>query len=308
MKIKRSGASPGSSIATPAQPNGWQTLLLLSPYIATFIVFGLLPPLYGLLISFFNYSLLNPKWDFAGLGNYTAVLSDPIFWHSLRNSALYTICTVPLTICLALALAAILNGPLPLRALFRSGFFLPTVTSVVVLALVFKYLYASGGWADRILLAVGLKPPSPSWLLNPSLALAALMAMAVWSSIGFYAVLFLAAMQGIPSSLYEVAGIEGANPVQRFWYITIPMLRPTIGFAVFLATINAMQVFPEVFTMTQGGPMGSTTTLVYWIYELGFTRFRMGLASAATVYLVLVLAAVIWIQSRLFRTGRGIED
>jgi multiple sugar transport system permease protein len=115
-------------------------------------------------------------------------------------------------------------------------------------------------------------------------------------------------MQAIPGHLYEAARIEGAGPVRRFLSITVPMLRPTIAFALFLATINAIQVFPEVFTMTQGGPMGSTTTLVFWIYELGFTRFQMGRASAATVFLVIILVAVVWLQSRILRTGKGVGE
>lgn len=292
----------------PARPGAWQTLLLLSPWLATFLIFGIFPPLFALTVSFFDYSLLNPSWDFAGTDNYRSVIGAPIFWRSLWNSIFYAAGTVPFIIILALCLAAVLNRPLPLRGLFRAGFFLPTVTSVIVISLVFKYLYATDGLADRFLLTIGIDPPRPSWLLNPSLALPSLMAMSIWSSVGFYAVLFLAAMQGIPDHLYEAGRIEGAGPLARFVYITIPMLRPTIAFAVFLATINAIQVFPEVFTMTQGGPMGATTTLVFWIYELGFTRFQMGRASAATVLLVVIMVSVVFIQFRLFRAGKGVGE
>jgi multiple sugar transport system permease protein len=226
----------------------------------------------------------------------------------LWNSLFYAIGTVPVIMVLSLALAAFLNQPLPLKGLFRAGFFLPTVTSIIVISLIFKFIYATDGLADRLLMSIGLSPPRPSWLLDPNLALPSLMAMGIWTSIGFYAVLFLAAMQAIPGHLYEAARIEGAGPVHRFVAITVPMLRPTIAFALFLATINAIQVFPEVFTMTQGGPMGSTTTLVFWIYELGFTRFQMGRASAATVFLVVILIAVVWAQSFLMRTGKGVGE
>lgn len=292
----------------PGRPSAWQTFLLLSPWFFTFLIFGIFPPLYALTVSFFDYSLLNPSWEFAGADNYRFVLNAPIFWRSLANSLIYAAGTVPVIIVLALVLASVLNQPIPFRAFFRAGFFLPTVTSIIVISLIFKYLYATDGLADRFLLSVGIQPPRPSWLLNPSLALPSLMFMAVWSSVGFYAILFLAAMQGIPGHLYEAAHIEGAGPIRRFLSITVPMLRPTIGFAVFLSTINAIQVFPEVFTMTQGGPMGSTTTLVFWIYELGFTRFQMGRASAATVFLVLILVAVVFVQSRIFRTGKGVGE
>jgi multiple sugar transport system permease protein len=292
----------------PARPGRWQTLALLSPWLLTFLIFGIFPPLYALAISFFDYSLLNPRWEFAGLANYHSVLTAPMFWHSLWNSVFYSIGTVPFIVGLAMILAAILNRPLPLRGFFRAGFFLPTVTSVIVISLVFKYLYATDGLIDQMLVQVGIDPPRPSWLLNPSLALPSLMFMGIWSSIGFYAVLFLAAMQNIPNHLYEAAEIEGAGAIRRFLFITVPMLRPTVAFAVFLATINAIQVFPEVFTMTQGGPMGSTTTLVFWIYELGFSRFDMGRASAATVFLVIILVAVVSVQSKLLRSGKGVGE
>ncbi len=291
-----------------ARPNGWQTLLLLSPWLVTFVVFGIFPPAYALTVSFFDYSLLNPRWDFVGMGNYRSVLAAPIFWKSLWNSLFYAIGTVPVIMILSLSLAAFLNQPLPLKGLFRAGFFLPAVTSIIVISLVFKFFYATDGLADRLLLAIGIGPPRPSWLLDPRLALPSLMVMGIWTSIGFYAVLFLAGMQAVPGHLYEAARIEGAGPLRRFVWITVPMLRPTIAFAVFLSTINAIQVFPEVFTMTQGGPMGATTTLVFWIYELGFTRFQMGRASAATVFLVVLLVVVVLIQSRLMRTGKAVGE
>jgi multiple sugar transport system permease protein len=274
----------------------------------TFVVFGIFPPVYALTISFFDYSLLNPRWDFVGMGNYQSVLAAPIFWKSLWNSLFYAIGTVPVIMILALALAAFLNQPLPLKGLFRAGFFLPTVTSIIVISLVFKFIYATDGVADRMLGSIGINPPRPSWLLDPYLALPSLMVMGIWTSIGFYAVLFLAGMQAIPGHLYEAARLEGAGPLRRFVWITVPMLRPTIAFALFLSTINAIQVFPEVFTMTQGGPMGATTTLVFWIYELGFNRFQMGRASAATVFLVIILVVVVWIQSRLMRTGKAVGE
>ena len=292
----------------PSRPNGLQTLVLLSPWILTFGIFGIFPPVYAFVMSFFRYSLLNPEWDFNGVGNYGYVMSNPVFWKALWNSVYYTIGTVPFIIFLALVLAAVLNRPLPMRGLFRAGFFLPTVTSIIVIAMIFKYLYATNGLVDQALESVGVAPPRPSWLLNPKLALPSLMLMAIWTSIGFYAVLFLAAMQSIPVHLYEAARLEGAGPVRQFLHITVPMIRPSVAFAVFLATINAIKVFPEVFTMTQGGPMGSTTTLVFWIYELGFSRFQMGRASAATVLMVLMLAIVVFVQSVILRTGKGVED
>lgn len=296
------------SAQKPSRPGRWQTIILLSPWLVTFLIFGLFPPIYALIISFCDFSLLNPQWKFIALDNYQSILSARMFWYSLWNSIFYTIGTVPLIIALSLILSSALNRKIPFRGLIRAGFFLPTVTSVIVISLVFKYLYSTDGLIDRFLLTIGINPPSPSWLLNPSLALPSLMGMGVWSSIGFYSILFLAAMQSIPEQLYEAADIEGAGGFYQFIHITIPMLRPTIAFAVFLLTINAIQVFPEVYTMTQGGPMGSTTTLVFWIYELGFSRFQMGRASAATVILVLILVCLVFVQSKLLRSGKGIGE
>jgi multiple sugar transport system permease protein len=254
------------------------------------------PFVFSLAASFTDYSPIRAGGArFVGLGNYTRALSDPAFWSALGNTAFFVVGTIPFTTALALALALAVQPAFRGRTLFRVGFFVPSVVSIVVLSLVFKGLYASNGALDGVLRAVGLTPPA--WLLDPRTALPAIMAMDVWSASGYYMIIFLAGLEAIPRAVRRRAP-RGASRRAQFLHVTLPLLRPTLLFVLVVNTVRSLQIFAEVFVMTRGGPLHSTTTVVYYLYEEAFYRFNLGYASAVAYLLFLITLALAWVQMK----------
>ncbi len=279
------------------------TATLLGPWIITFFVFWLYPLLYSLYLSFTEYKTLTNETEFIGLANYIRLLNDPLFWKALGNTAIFTFGTVPLTTAIALFLANILNrDSLPFRQFFRASYFMPSVTSLVVISLIFTNLYMRDGYISMISTAIGIPFPERGILQEPSTALFGIMAMDVWMASGYYMVLFLAGMQAIPKDLYEAADLAGANGWQKFFRITLPMLRPTLLFVVVINTIKSFQVFIEIFVMTKGGPLDSTTTLVYLVFVNAFEHTdMMGYAAAIAYVLFVILIIFSLLQVKLLR-------
>jgi len=276
---------------------------LLSPWVFAFGLFGLFPFLFSFAASFTDYSPIRAsEARFVGLANYARALHEPAFWSALSNTALFVIGTIPFTTALALALALAVQPAFRGRTVLRVGFFVPSVVSVVVLSLVFKGLYAADGSLNTLLRALHL--PAPDWLLDPRAALPAIMAMDVWSASGYYMIIFLAGLEAIPRELYEAARLEGASSWDCFAHITLPLLRPTLLFVLVVNTIRSLQIFAEVFVMTHGGPLGRTTTLVYYLYEQAFSRFNLGYASAVAYLLFLLSLMLAWLQLKVVG-GRG---
>jgi multiple sugar transport system permease protein len=277
--------------------SGWW---FLSPWIVGFALFGVYPFLFSLAVSFTDYSPIRPGAARAvGLDNYARALAEPAFWNALGNTAFFVVGTIPFTTALALALALAVQPAFRGRTLFRVGFFVPSVVSVVVLSLIFKGLYTPDGAVNAVLGALGL--PRPSWLLGERTALPAIMAMDVWSASGYYMVILLAGLQAIPRELYQAAALEGAGRWRQFLHITLPLLRPTLLFVIVVNTIRSLQIFAEVFVMTRGGPLQRTTTVVYYLYEEAFYRFNLGYASAVAYLLFLVTLALAWAQMKWLR-------
>ncbi len=272
--------------------------VLASPWVIAFGLFGLYPFAFSLFTSFTDYSPIRAaQTRFVGFDNYARALSDPAFWTALGNTALFVGGTIPFTTALALGLALVVQPAFRGRTFFRVGFFLPSVVSVVVLSLVFKGLYAPHGPLNGLLARLGL--PTPSWLLAPDLALPAIMAMDVWSASGYYMIIFLAGIEGIPKDLYDAARLEGASARDRLVHITLPLLKPTLLFVLVVNTIRSLQIFAEVFVMTRGGPLHRTTTVVYYLYEEAFYRFHLGYASAVAYLLFVATLLLAWAQTRL---------
>ncbi|MBK9247069.1 MAG: sugar ABC transporter permease [Ignavibacteria bacterium] len=220
--------------------NRLQTFILLLPWLLTFAVFWLYPLLYSLYLSFTKYSTLANTAQFVGLKNYSTILTDHTFWDALRNTLIFTFGTVPVTTAFALLLAVILHTQVKrFTGFFRAAYFMPSVTSLVVIALIFTNLYAKDGYINLLLGMVGIPHPDRGWLLEPSTALLSVMAMDVWISTGYYMVLFLAGLQTIPKDLYEAARLSGATAWQQFWRITLPLLRPMMLFVVVINTIKS---------------------------------------------------------------------
>jgi len=278
---------------------------LFSPWVVSFALFGLYPFAFSLVASFTDYSPIRAAHArFVGVDNYTHALLDSAFWSSLGNTALFVVGTIPFTTLLALGLALAIQPAFRGRTVFRVGFFLPSVVSVVVLSLVFKGLYAPNGSLNGLLRVLGL--PTPSWLLDPNTALPAIMAMDVWSASGYYMVIFLAGLEAIPRELYDAARLEGATWWGCLQHITLPLLRPTLLFVLVVNTVRSLQIFSEVFVMTRGGPLHQTTTVVYYLYEQAFYRFNLGYASAVAYLLFILTLLLAWAQSRLVGRTAGV--
>ncbi|MBI5868826.1 MAG: sugar ABC transporter permease [candidate division Zixibacteria bacterium] len=282
--------------------------LMTMPWVVTLLVFWAYPLGYALALGFAKYDIFSRTWQWVGFANFRAVLTNSDFWSALGHTAVFTAGTVPATTVLSLLLALALNRRMWGRSVFRAGYFAPTLTATVVTALVFIHLYGQGGYLFRLAQFTGLPLPSQGFLLSESTALVSVMLMDVWVSIGYYALLFLAGLQAVPQELVEDAQMHGANSWQRFWAITWPYLRPTMLYAIVINLIKSLQIFTEIFVMTQGGPVGSTTTSVYHVYTAAFERFDLGYASAAAYLLFVIIALVSVIQFRLLQFGRGAEE
>jgi multiple sugar transport system permease protein len=203
---------------------------------------------------------------------------------------------VPLDIVCALSLALLLNRPIRGMAAYRAIYFVPVVTSLIAVAMVWQWLYHTEvGVVNYLFNLVGL--PGVNWLGSTEWAMPAVIFMSVWKAMGYYAVIFLAGLQGIPTHLYEAASVDGASGSQRFWKITLPLLSPTMFFVLVISIIQAFQVFAQVFIMTKGGPGNATQTIVYFIYNSGFVWFRMGYAAAASWILFAIIFAITAIQA-----------
>ncbi len=261
--------------------------LLILPNYLIYITFTLIPIIWTIVMSFTDYDLRNSH--FVGVQNYIAIFRDQTFLRSIWNTIYYSLLTILPTIVLALLLALLLNRKIRGRGFFRTLFYLPNILSMVAVSMAWSYLYnAQAGILNRMLNAVGL--PSIGWVTDTRWAMISVAIMAIWQSLGYNAVLYLSGLQGIPDYLYEAATIDGANGVQQFFSITIPSLKPTTFFIFVMACIHSFEVFGQVYILTQGGPMNSTTTIAHQVYLNGFEYYKMGYASAeAVVLLVLIM-------------------
>lgn len=276
------------------------TWTFLAPWLLTIGVFWAYPLGRSFYLSFTRYNTLSNKTTWIGLGNYERLVGDAVFWKAMANTMIFVVGTIPFTTVLALLLAVLLNRKIAWKDFYRSAYFIPSVTSIVVLSLIFTNLYAHDGYINTLLKTVGMPYPKEGWLMNTGTALAAIMAMDVWIAIGYYVVLFLAALQTIPQELYEAAELDGASAWQQFVGVTLPGLRPMLLFVIVINTIRSFQVFTEVYVMTKGGPLNETTTLVYQVFENAFDRSdMMGYASALAYVVFLLILGVSLVQFRL---------
>jgi len=284
------------------------TFLFLLPWLLILILFWLFPIIYSLILSFTEYNVLTGQAKWIGLANYFELFKDPDFWVALKNTIIFVVGTIPFTTIFALILAVLINQKIPLKSLFRAGFFIPSITSMVVIALIFTNLYAKDGYINFLFNLIGLPTPEKGWLLSEKTALLSIMGMDIWMATGYYMLLFLAALQAIPVELYQVSDIFGASFFQKLWHVTLPHLRPMTLFIILINTIKSFQIFVEIFIMTKGGPLNSTQTLVYLVYEQGLHKFKMGYASAIAYVLFFIILVFSLIQMKLFRVGKAIGE
>jgi multiple sugar transport system permease protein len=284
------------------------TLPYLLPWLITLILFWLYPLLHSFYLSLTDYELLARDSHFVGLANYFNLFRDPDFRKALANTAIFVIGTIPFTTLFALGLALLVNRRIRGVEIFRSAYFIPSITSLVVIALIFTNLYSRGGYLTMLCDLVGIPTPERGFLFSETTALPAIMAMDVWIASGYYMLLFLAGLKSIPTEQYEAAEIDGASAWSSFLNITLPQLRPIALYVVLINTIKSFQVFVEVFVMTKGGPLNSTLTAVYFVYDRGLHRFDMGYASAAAYILFVLIMIFALIQMRLFGVGRSTAE
>lgn len=279
-------------------PDPAPTLVFLLPWLATFVLFWVYPLLFSFVASFTDYDVFQPgAVRIIGAGNFLRLWQDGGFRGAFRNTLLFAAGTVPLTTLLALAIAMLIQGARTGQQVLRSAFFLPSIISLVVVATIFKSFYAPDGALNALLGAAGLA--GRAWLVETTWALPAIMALEVWATLGFSMILFLAALQAIPRQFYESAKVDGADAWQRFRFITLPLLRPMTLFVLVINTIRSWQVFPEVYTLTRGGPLGTTDTMVHRLYETAFRFHEMGYASAMAWILFAIILALSALQMRV---------
>jgi multiple sugar transport system permease protein len=268
--------------------------LFILPNTVGLIVFFILPVLAAFVLGFVSWDLVRPP-QWVGLSNYITLVHDSLFWNGVAVTIYYTLVSVPISIALSLLLAVAVNSGLRERNLYRIAYFMPYVSMPVALALVWKWIYdPQFGLLDSLLGAIGL--PQPPWLNDPSWAMPALIIMAVWGSLGYNMIVFLAGLQGISQELYEAASIDGAGAMARFWRITVPLISPATFFVLIISMINSFQVFDQVYIMTQGGPGDATRVLGLLIYENAFQYFKMGYATAIAWSLFALILVVTLFQ------------
>jgi multiple sugar transport system permease protein len=283
---------------------GW---LFVLPALALIFVFFFLPVVAGFLLSFTDfdiYAIGRPDTArLVGLANYRQALTDPLFWKALGNTFTFVVLGGPLSVAASLVAALLVTSRLArFPGLYRSIFFLPVVTTLVAVAIVWRYLFHTQyGLLNWMLGGIGIHPID--WLGNPHWAMFAIVVMAVWKNFGYNMLIFVAGLQSIPDELYEAAALDGAGPWARFIHVTVPNLGPTLLFVGVMTMLGNFQLFAEPYVMTQGGPANSTLSVVLLMYEEGFRWWRMGYAAAVTFVLFVVILAFMLLQRRLRRGG-----
>lgn len=272
--------------------------LFLMPALVSLGFISFLPVLQAIGLSFTAYDIINsPEW--IGLANYERLLSDRRFWKVLGNTLIYLTVAVPLLVALPLGLAIAVNQKLKGIHWFRVAYYVPVIVSIVVAGIAWKWIYAENGLLNYVLSSLSFQPIRIAWLTEPNLALVAIALVTVWKGLGYYMVIYLAGLQSIPANLYEAAAIDGSDGWEKHWDITIPLMQPYIALVSVLSSIAAMKVFEEVYVMSRGGPANSTKTVVYYLYERGFSDLDMGYAAAIGTVLFLAILLLSLLTVRL---------
>lgn len=270
--------------------------IFLLPGLLGFLVFVLYPVIASFVLVFLEWDGLT-EMKFVGLDNYARLFKDETFKISLFNNLHYTGVTVPITITFAIFLALAMNTKVKGIGVFRVLYYLPNITAPIAIGIIWVTIFASNGPLNSFLRFIGMKQP-PGWLNSSDWALIAVEIVAIWRSMGYYAIILLAGLQGIPGQLYEAADIDGANWFYKFRKITIPMLSPTIFFCIVMNIIGSFQVFDTIMAMTQGGPGRATNVLVYNIYRMAFQQWKFGYASAMAYVMFVIILFFTLIQFR----------
>jgi len=274
--------------------------LLVLPALLVIAVFAVFPVVFSLGVSLFKWSLASPTITYVGLRNFETLFQSETFWQVLRNSLYFSVGTVVLIVVLAFNLALLLDVKIRGIAFYRALFFVPHLVPMALIATLWLFLYEpQRGPINALLGLLGI--PGPAWLQSTSWAMPAMIIVKVWKAVGYYTILFLAGLQGIPQELYEAAKMDGAGFWRRTLHITLPLISPITLFVIIVAVIGSFQDFDQIVVMTRGGPVDSTNILVYYLYEQAFRNYQVGLGSAVAVLMLLLLLVFTVIKLQLAR-------
>jgi len=282
--------------------DGW---LFVAPFVVSALVFLIGPLIVAFILSFKEYALLDSTTFLGaknvGFDNYIRVFQDKIFIKALVNTFTFSLCVVPLQLCIALLLAMVVDSKIKAKSFFRAAYYIPTLTSSVAVSLIFLFMFKVDGVFNKFIQIFGVQPKT--WFSDPKFALAGIVLMAVWSSVGVYMIIFLSGLQEIPQTLYEAAEIDGANKLQMFFKITLPLIKPTFFFNLVISVIGTLQMFDQSYIISQGsgGPLDSTMTMVLYLYNKAFKEGEMGYASAIAFVICAILFILTLIQKRIFK-------
>jgi multiple sugar transport system permease protein len=281
--------------------------LVLAPTIILFAIFNIYPIFYSGYLSLMEWDGLSQEREYVGLDNYEELFESSAFRNSLKVTATYAAGVTTLGIGTALVIAVLLNSIEKGRTIYRILYFMPVVTSTIAVAVVWKLLMTPGsGYADIFLRSVGIRPPTPSWLRNPTWAIYVVVLIGAWKRLGFNIVIYLAGLQGISAEYYDAAKVDGASPIARFRYITVPLISPITVLLVIMSVIDSFLIFDVVYVLTNGGPVGTTEVVGLLLYRYAFRYFDLGTASAIGWVIFGIVFAATLVQWRLF--GVGEED
>lgn len=281
-RTRSAAEAPRGTRRGNAGPRAWVPYLYLIPGVALFAVAFAWPASIAVQLAFYRYNVVKPP-VFIGLDNFSRMLADDAFYRALTNSLTFLALYIPWVVVVPLALALLVNIRLPGIQAYRMMYYLPVVTSMVAVAIAWRYLLSEQGVVNWLLSLVGLPPTS--FLLNTSLALPTVVLIEAWKNTGLYMMIYLAGLQAIPSDLIEAAKMDGAGALRRAWYVVVPGMRPVFAVTLTLGMLDAMRAFESVFVLTKGGPQDATVTLGYFIWSTAFQRHEMGYASAVGLFL-----------------------
>ena len=261
--------------------------LFLLPAGIILLVFFFIPFFQTVILSFQDYSNNIYNADWVGLANYWQIFKNPIFYKVMLNTFIYLIVAVPILAIIPLFLAILINQKIRGITLYKILIYLPVIVSIVVAAIAFKWIYAEQGVLNYLLSVFHI--PAIGWLTNPKYAIYSVILLTIWKGIGYYMMIYLAALMSVPKDLYEACDIDGAGFLRKHLTVTVPHIMPTIALVTTISSISAMKIFAEIYVMTKGGPLNSTKTIVYYIYEKAFENLDLGYASAMSVVLLAVV-------------------
>lgn len=291
--------SPHDRTRRQGKESAAATVMFL-PAAVLLLTFVVIPIALTFILAFTNTRLISPEpGRFIGLENFSNLFTDDTFWASLRNTIIFTVVIVPVQSGIALAIAVLVNSKVRGTTFFRTVYFLPVVTSIVVVSMLWLFMYQKDGLVNLLLARVGIQ--GPDWLGDPNWSLFAIIVMSIWQAMGFHMIIWLAGLQTVPAELYEAAALDGATPWQQFVNVTWPGLRATRIFILITITIAAFGLFSQVNIMTQGGPLDSTTTLVFMTVRSGFQQQQTGYAAAISLVFFVLVLIVTLVQNFLTR-------